>query len=399
MKRLLLTSLALVLSALSARLFAQTGPVATVINQPYPGMNANQVDSIKQAAYNYIFSNPDLLNDEFAKYVGALKTAHGKTYDFIRDLNIKFKTFQADNQSPALGFEYKYDNSWSKVSHTPTHSFNQSYNLSFNGNVAFKKVYNPADFLESKAFYNGTFIWGGMAKKSTPQQKQKLDSINRQIETALAASDFQKVKSLYEQSDELTKITDQYLIGVSANASYESNQDFSKRQFVPGFLVNVGAKAWDKSEALQYFNLPDYPFALIRMLTGTDTDFNLSGASFPSALFGLDYVTPEQDSLRQAVTGALDPFFRLRFEAAFKTKAAAVGKQIIYFSADYRWYKQLGASAAIKNAQIDHFNYFVATLESNNGFFVNYTTGKLPFDKRSNNVYGIGFHYDLGNWK
>ncbi|MGN6397719.1 MAG: hypothetical protein ACTHMI_19255 [Mucilaginibacter sp.] len=399
MKKLILSSIIIALLTSSARLFGQTGSISTVVDQPYPGMNAKQVDSIKQAAYNFIFSNPDLLNDAFAKYVGALKTANGKTYDFMRDLNIKFKTFQADNQSPALGFEYKYENSWSKVSHTPKHSFNQSYNLNFNGNVAFKKVYNPADFLESKAFYNGTFIWGGIAKKNTPEQKRKLDTINRLIETALAASDFERVKALYEQSDELTKITDQYLLGVSLNASYESNQDFSKRQFVPGVLINAGAKAWDKNEALRYFNLPDYPFALIRMLTGTDSDFNLSGASFPSALFGLDYVTPEQDSLRKAVTGALDPFFRLRFEAAFKTKAAAVGKQIIYFSADYRWYKELNASDAIKNAQIDHFNYFVATLESNNGFFVNYTTGKLPFDKKSSNVYGIGFHYDLGNWK
>ena len=186
---------------------------------------------------------------------------------------------------------------------------------------------------------------------------------------------------------------------INVNTSYETNQDFSKRQFVPGFLVNAGAKAWNKSEALQYFNLPDYPFALLRLLTGTDDNFQLSGASFPSALMGVDYVIPNQDSLRQAVTGALNPYSRFRFEADFRTKAARIGNKAIYFSSDFRWYRELYASGAELNAGIANQVYFVATLESANGFFVSYSAGRLPFDKKNDNVYGIGFHYNLGNWQ
>jgi hypothetical protein len=353
------------------------------------------LDSIKHAALNYLVSNPDLLNDEMAKYLAALKNKNEKTYDFIRDLNLSFKTFQADNQPPGLGFGYQYDNSWTKINTSA--DFSQSFNVNLDGNVAFKKVYNPDNFLESKVLYNGSFFWGGFAKKNTPAEVKQLRQIVLDYSQAIATGNDAQRKALKAQMDQLTALTDQYYLGINGDFSYESNQDFSKRQFVPGVLVNIGAKAWNKNGTLRWFNLPDYPFAVIRMLTGSD--FNISGASFPSALFGLDYVIPGQDSLRQAVTGALSPFTRVRFEAAFKTEAAAIGKQVIWFSADYRWYRQLGASAAIINAHIDQFNYFTCNLASNNGFFVSYTCGQLPFDKKSSNVYGIGFNYNLGNWR
>jgi hypothetical protein len=373
-------------------------PVTKVINVTYPKMSPGQIDSIKKNAINTIFSNPDLYNDAYTQFINSLKGNPNKLYTFMRNMNIKFKTFQVNNQSPALGFEYKYNNSWTKNKQLPTKSVAQSFNINLSGNVAFKKADNPTNLMETGFLYNGTSIWGGVTKRNDTATAKRLIQIAGLIARNTIPNN-PAIEKLYEEQNQLVKITNQYYLGLNVKASYENTQDFSKRQFVPGLLVNSGAKAWDKSEALQYFNLPDYPFALLRLITGTDDSFRLSGASFPSALMGVDYVIPNQDSLRQAVTGGLNPFSRFRFEASFKTKAARVANKAIYFSADFRWYRELFATSAELGAGIASQTYFVATLESNNGFFVSYTAGRLPFDKKDNNVYGLGFHYNFGNWQ
>jgi hypothetical protein len=278
--------------------------------------------------------------------------------------------------------------------------FSQTFNIDFDGNVAFKKVYNPTNFLESKAGYTGAFVWGGSAKKNTSAEIRALQNADNALFDANDAKNAAARAKALDDAAKLISLSNQYYIGLSGNISYESNQDFSKTQFVPGALVNIGIKPWRKDGVLQWLNIPDYPFALIRWLTdpSPNSSFELSRSSFPSALFGLDYVVPGQDSLRKAVTGNVNPYERLRFEASFKTKAAVVLDQVIWFSADYRWYHQLNASQALLNAKIDHFNYFTCNLASSNGFFVSYSYGQLPFDKVKDSVYGLGFKYDLGNW-
>jgi hypothetical protein len=343
-------------------------------------------------------TDPDLLNATMAKYVVALKGKDTTAYNFIRDLNLKFKTFQADNQPAGLGFSYQYDNSWTKNSIGKSHDFSQSFNLNLDGNVAFKRVYNPTDFLESKFLYNGTFFWGGLAKKNTKAQADELRALKLARSAAIASGDVIKRESIEAQAAKLTNITDQFYFGVNGSASFESNQDFSKTQFVPGVLINAGASSFQQNSTLSWLNLPDYPFALLRWITNTNDHFTVSGVAFPTALFGLDYVVPTNDSLRRAVTGKLDPFTRLRFEVSFKTQAANVAGQALWFSADYRWYHQLNAAQTLRDAGIAHSNYLVCALTASSGFFVSYSYGQLPFDKKDNAVYALGFKYDLGNW-
>ena len=355
-------------------------------------------DQVKQKVLDSLTS-PNFLNDAMAKFMSALDKKDTSAYNFIRNLNLDFKTFQADSQPPGLGFSYQYDNSWTKNSITKTHDISQSFNLNLDGNVAFKKVYNPTNFLESKFVYNGTFFWGGLAKKNTPEEAKQLRDIFRSYATAISNHDETAQRALKAQADQLTQLTDQFYLGINGSASFESNQDFSKTQFVPGLLINAGASSFTDNSSLSWFNFPDYPFALIRLLTQTNSHFSVSGVAIPSVLFGLDYVVPTNDSLRQAVTGALDPFTRVRFEASFKTEAAKVAGQVFWFSADYRWYHQLGAPQAIVSAHINNFSFFTCNLAASNGFFVSYSTGQLPFDQKSANVYGLGFKYNLGNWK
>ena len=121
----------------------------------FVGLTKSQTDSLLKEGLNKIFSNPDLYNDLFRNHVEKLKSYGDKRYTFIRDLNLNFKSFQSDTLPVSLGFDYNYSNSWVKNKVTETSTLLQSYNLLFKGNVAFRKKYNPNDFLEfSIAFDN-----------------------------------------------------------------------------------------------------------------------------------------------------------------------------------------------------------------------------------------------------
>lgn len=357
----------------------------------------SNIDSLAHEALKEIFFKPDLLNDIFSKNLKLLERPAFAKYRFIRDLNIKFKSFQADTLPVSLGFEYKYDNSWIKNKSKKNSTFFQSYNLNFNGNVAFKKQHNPNDFLESTLLYDGSFMWGGQAKEIDDATSDLIERIEDSIIARQRAG--KPYLDLYREVNNLINVSDQFYLGLKGKFAFESNQNFSKQQFVPGILIGVGAKGWDKNEALRYFNILDYPFALIRLITGTDAEFNVYGATFPSFLFGLDYVIPEKDEERQFLTGNEDSYSRLRFEIGFKTRVARIGKEMIHFSSNYRWYKEVNPDEIIKLNKLDRFSFLVAALESTNGLFASYTTGKLPFDKVTDQVYALGFRYDLGNFK
>jgi len=354
-------------------------------------------ESMSAAAIKEIFSKPDLLNDLFLKNLELLEKKPASTYKFIRDLNLKPKSFQTDSLSVALGFEYKFDNSWTKNKVKRNALFLQTYDIALHGDVAFKKRQNPNNFLESTISYEGAFMWGGQPDKIDDATSDKIQEIEDSILERRQRKE--PYLDLYQQVNSLITVTDQFYVGIKGKLAFESTQDFSKRQFAPGLLIGFGAKGWNKNEALRYLNILDYPFALIRMLTGTDTEFNVYGATFPSFLFGLDYVIPDKDSLRKNLIGNQDPFSRLRFEIGFKTRVARIGKEVIHFSSNFRWYKELNPRNTIKINNLDESTFFVASLESYNGLFVSYTTGKLPFDRKNDQVYALGFRYALGNSK
>jgi len=370
-----------------------SGPVPN----SFPGLSKQQADSVKNAIISSVFENPALYNDIYAKFLKNTAADSGRLFTFVRDLNLKFKTFQAQNQQAALGFAYNYNNSWTKNTRNAVSTVYQTYALNLSGNVAFDKKYNTTNLLESAFQYNASWMWGGKVKPLDPAGKVRFLQLQQGIISANISGNRALLAKLYAQRGALTRTTNQYYLGLNGNFSMENTQDFARRQFVPGVLINVGAKPWDSQQPLLYFNLPDYPFALLRLLTGTDSTFKLSPASFPTALVGIDHVIPDQDSVRRAVAGNLNPYNRFRAEISFKTLVATIANQMIFYSADFRYYREINPPAAINRAGLGHFTYFSSVLEATNGFFISYTAGRLPFDMRNNQVYALGFHFYLGN--
>lgn len=388
--------LTILLFFISTNLFAQEN-VKTELLKIFQRIDPKEAESLSISAVKEIFSKPDLLNDIFSKSLGLLEKKPSAPYKFIRDLNLKPKAFQTDSFPVSLGFEYKYDNSWTKNKKTGKSLFLQNYDLVFNGEVAFKKKQNPNNFLESSFSYEGAFMWGGQPMKIDDATSDKIQEIEDSIIERRQRKE--PYLDLYQKVNSLITVTDQFYLGIKGKFAFESNQDFTKRQFSPGVLIGFGAKGWNKNEALRYLNILDYPFALIRLLTGTDAAFNVYGATFPSFLFGIDYVIPNKDTVRKTLIGNDDPFSRLRFEVGFKTRVARIGKEVIHFSSNFRWYQELNSNNAIKINKLDRSAFFVASLESYTGLFVSYTTGKLPFDRKNDQVYALGFRYNLGNMK
>jgi hypothetical protein len=74
-----------------------------------------------------------------------------------------------------------------------------------------------------------------------------------------------------------------------------------------------------------------------------------------------------------------------------KTKAARVSGKDLWFFVSYRRFSEISAPAALRTAKLDQFEYWVLGLELENGLSVTYSKGKLPLDRKSDQVFDIGY--------
>lgn len=335
---------------------------------------------------------------------------------FLDDLNIELKWFNAgdDEQNPSLGVAYhlgtKID-SWNlgkeECGEVCTR-IGADLDFDARGNVAFQQEDNPEDFLDTKlalelfGSHGGPQIqddtWAATYRKlgedlANAATQEEVDEVQRKIH--------QHVRDALD---------DQFFADLAARVSYEANQDFSAQQLVYGARLGTEIKGWSDLYATSYgdtnwlsrINLPDYPFAALRFLTktgdcGDDSRcFVPRGVTFPSALASLVLVDPQDDEERKMAGGNLTPFPRFDVELNFKTLAMTLFETDLYFSANFRFYQEIGADDSVQDADLDQFDYFMATLGPSAGPFVRYAHGKLPFDQRTEDVIEVGLKADFG---
>ena len=109
---------------------------------------------------------------------------------------------------------------------------------------------------------------------------------------------------------------------------------------------------------------------------------------------GLGIVDPTANSMREPL-GEMSAYPRFNFEAAFKSVLLDTEATTISFQSDFRYYRELGASDAIKMADLDDTAYLVVALVSSNGMFVSYSSGRLPLDVNNDRVYELGFKFEF----
>ena len=341
---------------------------------------------------NKNMDDPELYNDTWQSLVNYAISKDSAKWAFLRDLHIVFKTFQSTSGASALGFEYDFSFNHATYKDNDKSRTSNSVNFNATGNVSFDKDVNPNDFLKTSLDYTFTKFWGGVVKKADSATFNKLNKLDDQLVT-LSDPNGTQAQQLWQQYYELLKYSTQYYVGFTPQLSLESNQTFTNKQFVYAGNLSLGMKSWDKTSLVSKLNIFDYPFALIRWVTGTNSKFQPYGSTFPTVVAGVNYVNPINDAQRQAITGNTDGYERFNIESSFRTLVATIESENIYFNANIRYYKEIGASDAIKAAGLNEFFYFVAALKSSTGFHASYARGTLPFDVQGDEVYSVGFHY------
>lgn len=344
-----------------------------------------KVDSLMENSDNWD-KVLDLLEVELSKKNLPIK--------WLSNANIDFKTFQnADSSNSSLGFSYDFNIERAKIKERNENRIGKSISFESKGNVAFSREINPNDFLNTKLALNLFYSGGGTLIDDKSLTMKELSNLRKQIAV--------KYKSAEEilSSEEWVRINNSYVLKNSwiiksdLNTSLESNQDFSKTQQTFGLRLGASVKSWDDENILAKWNLIDYPFALIRRITGYDTKVRASGANIPSILFNFDYVNPLNDTIRENIDPELNPFPRVNFEIGYRTPLTEVATQTLFFNCSFRYYTEIGASAEIKENSLDTFPYFTSSISSSDGFYISYSYGRLPFDKQDDAVYEIGFRY------
>ena len=148
--------------------------------------------------------------------------------------------------------------------------------------------------------------------------------------------------------------------------SYETDQDFDDKQSVYGIQVTYAK-----------MDLP-----------------------FKNDIFAVDLrrnqIDPTDDKERSTVLGttSLDKYYRTDVEVLYiHTLNWKELVQTIEFN--YRYFRESSPPAAIEAADIDRHQLITYRIGLPKDFFIAYSTGKLPFDRKDDRIFEIGLSYKL----
>ncbi|NNG16593.1 MAG: hypothetical protein HKM89_08940 [Gemmatimonadales bacterium] len=337
--------------------------------------------------FSRFLEDPETLNKALSSLTSlpGLKNALG-------DVSLQFKTFYSEDSAvTALGLGYSYEKDIVRTSFDASGPNYSAFNffVEAEGNVSFNGDVNPRDFLDTELSFSLARSRGGVGRRSTAAEAAQfaMDVANLALEDDRATYD-EAAKNLVQTIRD--RLTNQFYLEVALSGSLESDQAFDHTQYVVDAELGLDLKAWNKNATLARLNIFDWPFAVMRYLTGVDKELSPRGSNIPTALIGIGVVDPSDNPVRESL-GELDPYWRIMFETAFKSLVMETTETSIFFQSDFRFYKELGASSAIKDANRDDFAYFVAALAASNGLYFSYSTGKLPFDAENDQVYELGF--------
>ena len=316
---------------------------------------------------------------------------------FINDLHLRPKVFHTQGQpdNAVFGFEYDFQKSLANrvLAESSLHPIGLSLTLDAKGNVAAEASKNPNNLLESGGSLHLFQGLGGISPmiKRDESFLQLIDKLQTEAGTIPPSPNWRDDPRWQESAKTAsTYIVPQYFYDISAHGTLETDQQFKNKQFTYGGRLGFAARDWT-DRSLARFNILDYPFAAVRWLTGADKDFAPSGRALPVVIAGIDAIDPYDNHTRLNIDPNTGTYPRARFEAFFKTRMFHLTGKDLWFAADYRYYQEIGASRAIRDANLDQQQYFVMRLDLPYNFNVSYSTGKLPLDQKSARVYAVGW--------
>jgi hypothetical protein len=357
-----------------------------------------------KAAAQKLANEPQVQKQLLDSLLTAWTASDDSLSKLINDLHLQPKLLKVKGSTgdTTLGLDYSYDRAMTNrvVRPESPDPLGLSFNLHAKGSVTADASKNPNNFLESGISLNLFQAIGGVEPMVAVTDAVKAETRALAVKATELKAGQGNLKTdpryLAAVRNFSHHVTPQILWYTAGNATLESDQKFKEKQWAYGASAGLSVRDWRDESWASWLDLPDYPFALLRGLTDNNEPlFRPSGHSFPTFIVGVDLVDPKDNQDRLAADPDKSKYQRLRGEIAFKTKAAVIAGQPIWISASYRVYSEQGASAAIQAAKLDRFEYLATKLELGEKFFVTYTTGKLPLDRKSDQVYAFGYKFSL----
>jgi hypothetical protein len=387
MKRLALAVATMCLSLAAAeRAVAQDSSSEALVGQ----VRALHVDA---DALRRVLEDPETFNHLLDRLAGS----GGAGWRLLQDLHLRFKTFDAqDADARGLGLSYAFDKVVQQQAFdTAGTAFTTlDFHVQADGNVAFKSSINPRDFLTTGATLALQRSRGG-ATATTTAERRELSGLEQKLAEYTTEEQIRSSPELHRYLEIVAPhLGTQLALELGASAKLESDQRFIQKQYAYAAQLGLDLKAWDRSSALARWNLFDWPAAVLRYLAGTDARFTPRGSTIPTVRLAIGRIDPSENDGREAL-GVTSSFTRMNLEAAYRGLVARVAGGDLFLESSLRWYRELGAPAAIRGAGLDEFTYFAGALTSTAGPFVSYSTGRLPLDAASDKVYELGFKVDF----
>lgn len=194
----------------------------------------------------------------------------------------------------------------------------------------------------------------------------------------------------------------QWVYGLDAIAEIEADENYSQKHYVYGLEV-FACLSPATNGALTWVNILDWPFYVVRKAFGQDDGFR---PNWPVIRLGVQSVDVKDNDARAETAPEEDQFERVYGEIAFTTVLCKIDGRSIKFNSSYEIYRELDAESRIEAAGLDEFDFFSASFQipvallvdrvsDNQMFFVRYTDGELPFDRKSTKSFEVGWKTDL----
>jgi hypothetical protein len=305
-----------------------------------------------------------------------LNSALTKAFSGRVPFGIKLKGFESDDDSAdaSLGVAYDANYNFLSRSYGGRGNWNKRVAVDFSatGNVAFKQSVNPNDFLDTKLTVDGS--WSTAMPVQSEEYQRQLT--NFALAWAQCDEDEPETQECRDARDAGYRMLDEataYLNGFQyyefgLDAGVESDQSFNAVQ--------------TKFSAFAFGQYEDW---------GTNSIIGALGLT-PAARIAIDRVDPNKDTPR-ALAGDSSSFFRFSGEVSLWLPINVSSELPLVFTANYRYYRELGASDVISRAGLEDSALLTLSISGTNGIFVSYSSGELPLDAESDNVVELGWQY------
>ncbi|MEQ1658982.1 MAG: hypothetical protein ABL896_09425 [Hylemonella sp.] len=250
------------------------------------------------------------------------------------------------------------------------------------GNVAFNRNINPSDFLKTGLELNYvsqnssavTHGRGGPGSKCDPTNPDTVQACEEEARRSRAGDALALIAGLV--------------------TSLESDQKFEKRNETFGAHLTTLYRPAPASFANQA-NPLDWPFRLLRGLSGHPMGFSPSADAFPKVRLALERVKPSKDKDRAAILGETPDYNRANVELDMTSPVGVLQGRQVKFEWSWRYFKELGPPDAIQAAGLDQYRYSAAALSLDSGWKLTYATGTLPLGREGDAVWELGYKIKL----